>query len=116
MTKEWQIVEAQRDGSHEFCALTAEAETNCSVCGKPRWAHVFDGFRPTPMPAPGRPTPSALSTDPGLYRGPHPAWTRPGSFSQLERAELAAQQRSQRAEIERVINEDRAKFKARSRP
>lgn len=79
MLKEWQIVESQRDASHVFA--TSADGIACKSCGRPRWAHVQDGFLPCTIP-------SNLSVDPGCrYRGPHPRWSRPGSFSKKDAKE-----------------------------
>lgn len=109
MIKEWQLVEAQRDASHAFIATRDTA--NCGACGRPRCLHTYDGFLPLPSPAVTPEQNRWLRHN--AYRV-HPGFTRPGSFSALERAEMAKEKAAQRKVIERALAEDQAKFKSKA--
>lgn len=76
MIKEWQIVEAQRDATHAF--LPVSGSEFCRVCQRRRWNHVDDGHRTFPEH-------KYSMADTKFRPGPHPYWTRPGSFNSKPR-------------------------------
>lgn len=65
--------EAIRDASHHFRRSMDDGEF-CRECGRPRWAHVYDGHNP-------RPEHKYTFSDTKYRPGPHPYWTRPGQFN-----------------------------------
>lgn len=97
--KEYQLVDSRLISDHEYAG-----DLSCTICAQPRWNHRLDGFRPSTLP-------SIYPQDRSVsYRGPHPAWARPGSFSTLERAELEAEKRAERRRIEQAIRADKERF------
>lgn len=74
MPNDYLTSENLRDASHPF---KAKGETNCVVCNRPRWAHVYDGHVT-------RPEHKYSLADTKYRPGPHPYWTRPGQFNKKE--------------------------------
>lgn len=72
---EYLIADARRDATHVFKG----PDFNCAACGRPRCFHVFDGFEPSRRPS------IYANVSPWVrFKGPHPRWTRPGSFNKKE--------------------------------
>lgn len=89
--------DARRDGTHAYA--DGANGVSCLVCGKPRWAHVNDGHRPT-----------LSNCDPrdSRYRSCyscHPRFSRPQSMSNADRKEINRQLRFQAHQEQKRIEQ-----------